>query len=158
MLVLACPENCYRCSSAGFCSQCVNSSHSPSIYLHSGSCISQCPVSTYTSDSQCLACHISCLSCSGPSLTQCLSCPSFFFPRQVNTSSTPNITLYSSICASVCGEGKFMGTTTGVCQECEINCLFCITDTYCHVCKQGASEVGVGVCDFTLCAAPCSRC
>lgn len=50
----------------------------PNWYRHNGLCVYECPTTTYgVSDETktiCAPCHYSCLTCSGPSDTECVSC------------------------------------------------------------------------------------
>lgn len=50
----------------------------PSWYYHDGICVHKCPRGTYgvsdESKAVCSGCHYSCLTCSGPSNTECTSC------------------------------------------------------------------------------------
>lgn len=113
---LACGDNCLECSSAGYCTACVNSTFTYYL-LYNGLCYSTCPQKTYhpTNLTTCQTCHPSCLTCNGSSLASCTSCQPNYYSKPINTSTQAGVTLYENICVSVCGEGKSLNTNTNLC-------------------------------------------
>ncbi|KAK2838085.1 hypothetical protein Q5P01_015297 [Channa striata] len=71
---------CYACDPS--CTSCFPGNPKcmtcpPGTAVHLGKCISQCPTQHYMDGhSRCRACHGSCASCWGPSVSQCTLCPS----------------------------------------------------------------------------------
>ncbi|KAJ7897319.1 insulin-like growth factor binding protein [Mycena olivaceomarginata] len=105
----ACDASCSTCSgSPTTCLTC------PSNQLAlNGKCVSTCPSNTFSASGACLACHPDCATCSGPSFTQCASCPS----------SRPVLT--SGRCLPTCSKVEFFDTTSSTCQPCDASCSSC---------------------------------
>lgn len=160
-LSLSCSDNCYQCSSASQCTACVNITHSPFIYLYRGTCYQQCPSSTFlpANETTCTDCHPSCQTCVNSSeLTSCTTCPQYYTFKSINVSNVTGVSVFKSICISVCGEGMTFNANTNQCEDCEVDCLFCMRANYCYFCREGASVVSPGSCDFTICESPCAKC
>lgn len=51
-----------------------------------------------------------------------------------------------------------LNTATSKCEPCEVDCKYCINAQHCYICKDGASLVGTGICDFVDCTDPCQTC
>ncbi|XP_066568203.1 extracellular matrix organizing protein FRAS1 isoform X2 [Amia ocellicauda] len=80
--------------------------------LHHGKCISQCPDGYYQDDTgRCSACHNSCVSCTGPSVSKCSVCAG-------------SLALHQGQCLDACGEGFY--SQHGVCKNCHQSCRSCI--------------------------------
>ncbi|CAB1322440.1 unnamed protein product, partial [Coregonus sp. 'balchen'] len=63
--------------------------------MHHGKCISYCPEQHYLDvHGRCRACHSSCWSCSGPSVSQCTLC-------------SQGLSLHQGQCLETCGEGLY---------------------------------------------------
>lgn len=87
------------------CAQCDNGN---AYYLTKGfSCNSNsCPVNTYLSQGICQACHSSCLTCSGPLNTQCLTCdPTRTFNTFSSECTCPNFAV-NGACTASCNSGQ----------------------------------------------------
>jgi len=65
-----CPTMCKECTSASECTAC----HADRPLLHRGVCLSSCPAHTRLLDNECVDCHTSCLTCSGPAANECSEC------------------------------------------------------------------------------------
>ncbi|XP_076443208.1 furin-like protease kpc-1 isoform X2 [Babylonia areolata] len=89
-------------------------------------CISWCEDGTYKEGRMCKACHESCRTCFGPTLVECLSCPTGirFHPKH-NT------------CAEDCMVGTYYGA--GHCLPCDKTCKTCQGPgpRDCASCKEG---------------------
>uniref|UniRef100_A0AAX7USN5 Fraser extracellular matrix complex subunit 1 n=1 Tax=Astatotilapia calliptera TaxID=8154 RepID=A0AAX7USN5_ASTCA len=84
----------------------------PGTALHHGKCLSQCPAQHYLdSQSRCRACHSSCASCWGPSVSQCTLCPG-------------GLLLHQGQCVEACGEGLYAQDYT--CHNCHPSCRSCV--------------------------------
>ncbi|MEQ2224782.1 hypothetical protein ILYODFUR_011079, partial [Ilyodon furcidens] len=80
--------------------------------LHHGKCITQCPTQHYVDNhSRCRACHSSCATCWGPSVSHCISCPS-------------GLLLHQGQCVEACGEGLYPQDST--CHNCHPSCRSCV--------------------------------
>lgn len=51
-----------------------------------------------------------------------------------------------------------LNVATAKCEPCEIDCKYCMSAQYCYFCKDGATQVGNGACDFLICTEPCKSC
>lgn len=74
---LKCADDCVICGDGGVgsrCEKCVDLGVGKS-YLYDGQCLGVCPFRSYANGSNCISCHISCLTCTSSSLGSCLSCP-----------------------------------------------------------------------------------
>jgi subtilisin-like proprotein convertase family protein len=78
-------------------------------------CVPECPTGFYKEDKMCLACEMSCSTCSGPMLTQCLSCPTGHMFQQLNSN--------QNVCSVECLSGFFM--TNNSCLRCHSSCKDC---------------------------------
>ncbi len=80
-----CPgTNSAMCDSTGTIISCITN-----YYLYRSQCYSSCPVGTYQSGTNCIACVSPCISCTG--LTNCLSCiPNFYLSGTSCVASCPS--------------------------------------------------------------------
>ncbi|KAG7220426.1 hypothetical protein INR49_003292 [Caranx melampygus] len=84
----------------------------PGTALHHGKCITQCPNQYYLDNhNRCRACHSSCSSCWGPSVSQCTQCPA-------------GLLLHQGQCVEACGEGLYPQDNT--CHNCHPSCRSCV--------------------------------
>lgn len=105
-----CPLACDTCLNATTCSSCPDKTP---FLISDGSCLDRCPLGTYKDQARCLPCHGSCHSCSGPSKTDCLSCPG-------------GTRLHDYTCQS-CGHGYYYDNAgSSNCQKCHVTCSSCI--------------------------------
>nr|XP_023997099.1 extracellular matrix protein FRAS1-like [Salvelinus alpinus] len=80
--------------------------------MHHGKCISHCPEQHYIDDhGRCRACHSSCWSCSGPSVSQCTLC-------------SQGLSLHQDQCLETCGDGLYHQDQT--CHICHPSCRGCL--------------------------------
>ncbi|CDQ94813.1 unnamed protein product [Oncorhynchus mykiss] len=80
--------------------------------MHHGKCISHCPEQHYIDDhGRCRACHSSCWSCSGPSVSQCTLC-------------SQGLSLHQGQCLESCGDGLYHQDQT--CHICHPSCRGCL--------------------------------
>uniref|UniRef100_A0A0B7BDJ9 P/Homo B domain-containing protein n=1 Tax=Arion vulgaris TaxID=1028688 RepID=A0A0B7BDJ9_9EUPU len=87
-------------------------------------CVTDCPKEFYKDGKMCLPCEMSCSSCSGPTLTQCLSCPLGHSFQLSNN---------QRICSVECLAGFFLKNNS--CLPCDSNCKECSnTDSSCTSC------------------------
>ena len=107
--LLGCPHNCSTCLSSGFCTACETG-----FFLTEGACLPSCPITFYTdsTNTSCIACDISCLSCTGSQSTQCTACIS-----QTLIPQWPFHILFEGQCVSACpsGYGLVNGVCTNIC-------------------------------------------
>ncbi|EAS04209.2 zinc finger lsd1 subclass family protein, partial (macronuclear) [Tetrahymena thermophila SB210] len=108
ILVDYCSSNCKECNASG-CVKC-NSTY----YLYNSQCILACP-DGYTSDSDntCQACHSTCLTCSSPSSTSCLTC-------RDNNYLNPDRT-----CKESCPSQFWGDDSKWQCKQCDAPCYNC---------------------------------
>ena len=93
-----------------------------------------------TADRICKDCHSTCLTCSGPLDTDCLSCSGSRY-------------LYGSKCLTDCGEGKYGDSTTSTCKNCNSNCKTCKTPNEPNTCLTCRSNMYL---KSNLCTTPCT--
>ncbi|KAK0051650.1 furin-1 [Biomphalaria pfeifferi] len=82
---------------------------------HLKKCVPKCPDGYYSKDNMCFSCEVSCASCSGPMLTQCLSCP----PGH----QLLNPKAKQMICSPDCLPGFYLNANT--CLPCDPTCKEC---------------------------------
>ena len=133
-----------------------------------GRCVTTCPSNTVVNDSgngtrACTTCHPDCETCSGPSFTQCTSCPP--------TRPVPS----NGRCLPTCDRGQYFDSTSNSCQQCDSSCASCAgsANNQCLSCSSeqvlrggtcvpsacsGSTGVvdGLGVCFSDLVAVPSS--
>ncbi|CAG5127635.1 unnamed protein product, partial [Candidula unifasciata] len=91
-------------------------------------CVATCPSGFYADNKMCLPCEMSCATCSGPMLTQCLSCPLGHLFQQLNRN--------QQICSVECLSGYFISNNS--CFPCHSTCKECSNaDTSCTSCPRG---------------------
>ena len=112
---LAPQRNCYTCALDGRCTACSGAAP----FLDGSSCVPSCtPLQKYSNDSRCEACDLLCLTCSGASSTQCLSCDS----------SGMQPFLVGTECFSECPDRHFATSQNGAsygCTACHASCNTC---------------------------------
>ena len=114
---LGCDSSCMSCSGPGpsFCTSCNGMLLVQN--LTGSYCVSACnPVGYSKSGGNCLACDKTCLTCSGTSNSDCLSCPNSTF-------------LTKKYCLYVCPPTTFPNTTSNQCSSCDGSCTFCFGPT-----------------------------
>eukprot|EP00042_Codosiga_hollandica_P059493 m.918095 g.918095 ORF g.918095 m.918095 type:complete len:4523 (+) comp60173_c0_seq1:4307-17875(+) len=123
----ACGTNCLSCSGPGSsCKRCGGGS-----LLHAGNCVSGCPAGFFAgvdlnSDPVCVPCSSSCASCSGPSASECTSCP----PTRIAAAGS---------CLNACTSRWFSDLSSRTCQQCSGTCFDCLdaSDSSCLSCPVG---------------------
>lgn len=83
-----------------------------------GTCVTTCPSNTVVNNSgngtrACAVCHPDCETCSGPSFTQCTSCPP--------TRPVPS----NGRCLPTCDQGQYFDSASKSCQQCDSSCASC---------------------------------
>ncbi|XP_034027090.1 extracellular matrix protein FRAS1 [Thalassophryne amazonica] len=140
---------CYACDTS--CASCFldNSkcmSCLPGYALHHGKCISECPAHHFFDAlSRCRACHSSCSSCWGPSVSQCTSC-------------LDGLLLHQGQCVDTCGEGLYPQDSN--CHNCHPSCRSCVgplASDCLHCLKpEEALQPQAGHLQHGICTATCS--
>ncbi|KAJ0067867.1 hypothetical protein NL108_011448, partial [Boleophthalmus pectinirostris] len=123
-----CHRSCVTCGGPQYddCDSCKDG-----LTLREGECLKRselevCSHGSFKDDvGRCLLCSSSCASCSGPRMTDCLSCP----PDQFLTS--------EQSCSSRCPAGTFSNRTSGRCEECSRGCVACERPLQCLRCHHG---------------------
>ncbi|KAF8602810.1 hypothetical protein BDV93DRAFT_545182, partial [Ceratobasidium sp. AG-I] len=132
----SCDGSCAECTGeATFCTACASGG------AFGGKCVGNCPSGTVLSQSTtanstsgantCLTCHADCASCSGPSNTQCTTCP----PSRPLKSPTG-----TCLPASSCGAQSFFDTASSACVKCDASCSSCLGAGLglCSACSEGS--------------------
>ena len=112
-----------------------------------GACVAVCAdTHKYPAiNGSCLECHAGCLTCVGPTLKECLTCPAGM--QRLN----PDIRFNSS-CVQGCEVGKFWNMMNNICDPCHSTCKTCMGETKeeCLSCKahvvNSLVEGTVGIC------------
>ena len=77
-------------------------------------CVVSCPNYYYqSSTTACTSCFTSCLTCSGPNTTQCVTCPTGFTLTVTNT------------CLVSCTPGLYPDAASNTCKSCDTSCATC---------------------------------
>jgi proprotein convertase subtilisin/kexin type 5 len=84
-----------------------------------------CPGGQTYINNQCITCHSSCRTCSGPFANQCLSC------------SNPSSRLVGGVCSGNCPPSTFFRAETGSCEQCSGRCVNCLSFSQCTQCSLG---------------------
>ena len=114
------------CSSANpsSCSKCIDS---PSVVLHQGSCIPQCPSDHFKNQltKVCQLCNSICKTCINATSIGCLSCE-------------PPKFLVRGNCQQLCPNQMYQDQVTYQCRPCHVSCLACTggLSTQCSSCEQ----------------------
>ena len=150
-LVKCTDSDCAECTiqAPGTCEQCKTS-----FVLYNGACYTSCPLGTFESSSNCLACSTSCVYCN--SSTSCTQCATGSY-------------LFGSACHSTCPDGYY--EQGGICAMCDPTCSTCSDVVTCNTCVEGlvlfeshcisqcpsnTKQIG-GSCDY-YCGASCVDC
>ncbi|TFK34913.1 insulin-like growth factor binding protein [Crucibulum laeve] len=134
---IACDSSCNTCSgSADFCLTCSSNQ-----LASNGKCVSSCPSNSISSSGSCITCHPDCATCSGPSFTQCSSCPS---DRPVLTNGR---------CLPTCGKTQYFDKTSSSCQSCDSSCSSCSGPgpSNCLACSSSTQVLRAGSCTAANC-------
>jgi hypothetical protein len=119
-----CSAGCQICT-ANACTQCFNSTYTNLIYFYNGSCLSQCPASTYVTSTNCASCQANCYQCTPATCTVCSS----------------GYYMYNASCVDHCPDGY--AVVGAVCElkpiVCSTGCQSCITSDKCIKCSDGYS-------------------
>lgn len=128
---LKCDRRCSSCSDSGLqgCSSCsqgfyLNQPGSGASLASHMPCLIDCPPTSFTNEDlrACILCHTSCLTCSGVSEQECLSCP----PKKI---------LFENKCLSFCPSGYYKDLETGLCGSCGDSCNICLGSKHCLGCQ-----------------------
>ncbi|EAR90505.2 zinc finger lsd1 subclass family protein (macronuclear) [Tetrahymena thermophila SB210] len=108
-----CDSSCYTCN--GIATNNCTSCQLP-LYFEptSNQCLQNCNSNQYpdTNSISCKQCDNSCLTCDGPSTSNCKSCIQGLF-------------LQSKQCLSKCDDSYFVLSSTNICQKCDATCYNC---------------------------------
>lgn len=127
---LKCHDDCSVCSGTlnTDCISCRNPSY---LILNKESqnlCLENCGNYYYQNSQNCLKCHEKCLTCSGPLITECISCETPSFTVLLKDS--------QNLCLENCGTGYYQDYKN--CLKCSEDCLECNgpLNTDCLSCKN----------------------
>jgi proprotein convertase subtilisin/kexin type 5 len=134
----SCDANCLTCqTTATNCLSCGLSVGSQMFLNPSATCVVNCPSKYYPESisKTCLPCDSSCLTCSGPLATNCISCDKAASQQMF-------LNLSSGTCGLTCSQNYYSGSG-GVyqCNQCDISCLKCSTantNADCQSCNEAA--------------------
>jgi len=124
-----CNTRCAACEGEGYidvCSQCT-----PGYFkTYQGfTCDVSCAVGTYPdgASNECLRCHYSCNTCSGPNADDCDTCQSGYYKRE-------------GLCVTACNGGEFI--VNNECRTCDSKCSSCfgVEDYECYGCVEDTSD------------------
>ncbi|KAJ1639492.1 insulin-like growth factor binding protein [Pavlovales sp. CCMP2436] len=139
----ACAPSCLLCSGGveGNCLACGSESKWP--FFHQSQCLEACPGDTYVLPTglSCGSCDSTCVSCSGPSSLQCLSCAAGKLH-------------HLGQCLSACPTGLY--ASAGLCLPCSTamaECNACSNATACAHCHSGYDLAGSSECTPSACTA-----
>uniref|UniRef100_A0A673KEL0 Proprotein convertase subtilisin/kexin type 6-like n=1 Tax=Sinocyclocheilus rhinocerous TaxID=307959 RepID=A0A673KEL0_9TELE len=128
---LKCHENCLKClRDADRCTACKDG-----FSLAGMTCVPECANGTFFNleEMKCSPCHISCSTCTGPGLEECIQCAPDYLQQEWR-------------CIRTCAPGYYRGEAAGftqrMCRKCEEHCLSCQgPGTSCTQCKEGYSLI-----------------
>ena len=138
-ICIECSSSCEECSGSqsNQCTSCTNNLVLFASATVTGTCI--CPTGTYLDQQpqMCLDCSSTCLTCSGPSSTQCLQCQSD--------------TMLLSDGSCVCSTGFYHATDVTTCLSCDSSCQTCSGPerSQCLSCSSAAHTLQNGYCVTT---------
>ena len=115
----SCSSNCNKCTDKVNCIECSENS-----YKFDRNCVKTCPPFTYPKGRNCEYCLDSerCKQCDIENPENCLSCSSGI--------------LYNNKCINDCPIGTFYSNSLKTCLKCSDNCLSCLDENNCFVCKS----------------------
>jgi proprotein convertase subtilisin/kexin type 5 len=135
-ICVPCASKCLLCAiNSTNCFKCAFTHY---LFVPNNSCESQCPPNYYNDPVMtsnyyyCTKCTSGCLTCTGPSLSNCQTCqnatilgsPTNFFKDPTN-----------SICNTTCRTGYFGNVLNNNCDPCQVGCVSCSSNaTYCFAC------------------------
>ena len=134
-ICMNCDSNCLTCiTSATNCLTCGLSGGSQMYLTPTATCSLTCPSKYYPNitTKTCLGCHSSCLTCSGPLSTDCLSC-------DVSGGQQLYFDLSSNTCILSCSQSYYSSGITHICNQCDTGCLSCnavSSNTACTACNE----------------------
>lgn len=119
---LPCPTACATCNEE-ICMTCR-----PKHYYYQQQCHRSCPAKTYStqdndSNKRCNSCHVSCLSCRGPSRQDCITCQSG--------------AMYNGTCVNGCPPAHYEDGSQHACFSCGSGCESCEGAGSCSSCREG---------------------
>lgn len=120
---IPCEVPCESCISETECITCLPDYG----YLYGTTCVNPCPAGYYHNDDyECVACHDTCLTCSGLTENDCVDCE------------IGKRWLYENTCLTECPD-EYYGNDYAVCKDCNAACLTCVWSgsTQCTECEAG---------------------
>ncbi|EAS06080.3 furin-like repeat protein (macronuclear) [Tetrahymena thermophila SB210] len=149
LLYNRCHASCSACSNGLSCTSCItnsslNASKGNFCYCNDGYYF------TYdwtTSSGLCLPCNNFCQTCSGPSITDCLTCKESY-------------KLSNNICVNVCQTNQFWDFSQHKCVNCSECCSSCTgpSSNQCSSCQAGLLTYNSPVCTFNSDGSTCNSC
>ena len=135
-----CQDFCDECADDHICIKCQKGA----VRLENGECAGECPDLSYaTADGNCIHCHHSCLSCNGPTESNCTACPGQLSLREDGTCSIRS--------PSSCLDGTYFDHRKLECNSCHATCSKCSgkESTQCTQCNDSYTLTEDGRCvDF----------
>ena len=132
-----CPNFCGECEDDHKCIKCQEGA----VRLESGVCADKCPDLFYpATNGTCVHCHHSCLSCVGPTDSNCTSCPGQLSLEEDGTCSIRS--------PSSCRDGTYFDHRTLECRVCHVTCAKCSGkgSDHCTACDETYSLTDKGTC------------
>ena len=133
----ACPEFCGECIDDHTCIKCQKGA----VRLENGECAGECPDLTYVdANDNCTPCHHSCLSCNGPTDSNCISCPGQLSLGEDGTCSIRS--------PSSCRDATYFDHRKLECNSCHLTCAKCSgkESTQCTQCYESYTLTENGRC------------
>lgn len=133
----ACPEFCDECKNEHVCTKCQEGA----VRLENGECASECRDLSYADASgNCFLCHHSCLTCNGPTDSNCTSCPG-----QLSLGNDGTCSIRSP---SSCRDGTYFDHRKLECNSCHMTCIKCSgkESTQCTQCNDSYILTDEGRC------------
>ncbi|EAR90494.3 zinc finger lsd1 subclass family protein (macronuclear) [Tetrahymena thermophila SB210] len=108
-----CDSSCFTCNGSAL-NNCLSCQLQRYFNPISNECVYTCNSNQYPDPNsvQCKPCDQKCMTCNGPSATQCTSCVNGLF-------------LENNQCVQQCSQSYFVQQNTNICQQCDSSCLIC---------------------------------
>ncbi|EAR90495.3 zinc finger lsd1 subclass family protein (macronuclear) [Tetrahymena thermophila SB210] len=108
-----CDSSCYTCN-GNAPNNCLSCQLQRYFNPVSNQCVYTCNSNQYPDPTsiQCKSCDSKCLTCNGPSATQCTSCGNGLY-------------LENNQCVQQCSQSYYVKPNTNICQQCDSSCLTC---------------------------------
>ena len=157
-----CPDFCDECTDDQICIKCQKGT----VKLETGDCVSECPTLSYAAvDGNCIRCHHSCLSCDGPTESNCTDCLDHLSLREDGTCAKcsgkesthcthcqdPYTLTEDGRCVDIrqmrsCDLGHYYNISASSCLPCPFMCANCSEDSKCLSCAGEYYLLSGGTC------------